>query len=114
MDEKDPILKIKNLSKNYGKKFAVKNFSLELTKGEIVGLIGPNGAGKTTLMRTIVGLIKKYTGTIQFNDKAASTKNIGAIIETPKFYNNLSGFDNLIYFSSFNGICINSKGKHNF
>ena len=52
----DAVLDIKNLSKRYNSKWALKNINLRLDKGRIYGLIGKNGAGKTTLMRTITGL----------------------------------------------------------
>ncbi|MBR6671206.1 MAG: ATP-binding cassette domain-containing protein, partial [Ruminococcus sp.] len=42
------VIELKNLSKNYGRKTVVDNFSLSVEKGHICGLIGPNGAGKTT------------------------------------------------------------------
>ena len=57
-------LEIKNLSKTYSSKQVVKNVSLDVSAGEIVGLLGPNGAGKTTSFYMIVGLIKGEKGTI--------------------------------------------------
>lgn len=58
-------LEILNLKKNYGTKAVLKDVSLSLTKGEVVGLLGPNGAGKTTLFYTIVGLIKADSGIVK-------------------------------------------------
>jgi len=60
----DDGLKIKKVSKTLGKKQILRDISLYLKKGEIVGLLGPNGAGKTTTFYIIVGLIKPDTGTI--------------------------------------------------
>ncbi len=57
-------LEINNITKNYGKRCVVKNLSLNVTTGEIVGLLGPNGAGKTTTFYMIVGLIKPEGGNI--------------------------------------------------
>ncbi len=54
----------KNLHKSYGKKIAVKDISLEISQGEVVGLLGPNGAGKTTSFYMIVGLVKASAGNI--------------------------------------------------
>ena len=51
-------LKINKISKTFGKKPIVRDISLYVKKGEIVGLLGPNGAGKTTTFYIIVGLIK--------------------------------------------------------
>tara|TARA_B100000686_G_C16594889_1_gene865418 strand:+ start:111 stop:854 length:744 start_codon:yes stop_codon:yes gene_type:complete len=55
---------IKKISKSYGKKPIVRDISLYLQKGEIVGLLGPNGAGKTTTFYIIVGLVKPDSGSI--------------------------------------------------
>ncbi|HLB57905.1 MAG TPA: LPS export ABC transporter ATP-binding protein [Gammaproteobacteria bacterium] len=57
-------LKINEISKHYKSRAAVKNVSLQVNRGEIVGLLGPNGAGKTTSFYMIVGLIQCDTGTI--------------------------------------------------
>ena len=63
------ILKAKNLMKSYSGKKVVKDVSLQLKQGEIVGLLGPNGAGKTTSFYMIVGLIKPNSGKIYLNDE---------------------------------------------
>lgn len=61
-------LKIDHLSKKYKSRTVVKNVSMEIQSGEIVGLLGPNGAGKTTSFYMIVGLIRCDKGHIFFND----------------------------------------------
>ncbi|MCL2422114.1 MAG: ATP-binding cassette domain-containing protein, partial [Defluviitaleaceae bacterium] len=61
----DNILEIRDLSKSYGSKLALKNISLDIPSGKIVGLLGPNGSGKTTLIKTIMGLLSDYSGTVQ-------------------------------------------------
>ena len=60
----DDGLRISKISKTLGKKLILRDISLHLQKGEIVGLLGPNGAGKTTTFYIIVGLIKPDTGSI--------------------------------------------------
>lgn len=60
------MLNISNVNSGYGKSIVLKNISMEVKKGEIVGLLGANGAGKTTLIKTIVGLIKPTSGRIFF------------------------------------------------
>ena len=62
------MLKAENLSKSYGNKQVVKNVSLNVKEGEVVGLLGPNGAGKTTSFYMIVGLIKANNGNVLLND----------------------------------------------
>ena len=63
------ILRAENLMKSYSGKRVVKDISLQLKQGEIVGLLGPNGAGKTTSFYMIVGLIKPNSGKIYLNEK---------------------------------------------
>ena len=62
------MLKAENLSKSYGNKQVVKNVSLNVKEGEVVGLLGPNGAGKTTSFYMIVGLIKANNGNVLLDD----------------------------------------------
>lgn len=94
-------LKIENVVKVARKKNILEQISLTVEKGEIFGLIGPNGAGKTTLMKILCGLYSFSEGKITLDDKIFGDKivntngRVGAIIENPTFYNNLSGYDNL-------------------
>ena len=60
-------LRSENIVKIYGSKEVVKEVSIEVNKGEIVGLLGPNGAGKTTSFYMIVGLIKPNSGKVFFD-----------------------------------------------
>ena len=55
---------VNKISKTYGNKKVVRDISLTINRGEIVGLLGPNGAGKTTTFYMIVGLVKPDTGSI--------------------------------------------------
>jgi len=95
------ILEIKNLHKLFGDFKAVNNISLQVNKGDIYGFLGPNGAGKSTTLRMVLGLIKPSEGNIFINNENISGNNrrylndIGALIEKPDFYKNLSALDNL-------------------
>lgn len=62
------ILEVKNLHVSYGGIQAVKDISFDVPKGEVVTLIGANGAGKSSTLRSIVGLVKPESGSIQFGD----------------------------------------------
>ncbi len=62
------IIKVKQISKKYKLRPAVKDVSLNLSQGEVVGLLGPNGAGKTTSFYIIVGLINATSGSIFLDD----------------------------------------------
>lgn len=69
------MIKIEGLTKKYGTKVALDNVSLELPRGEIVGLFGENGAGKTTLMKSVFGFIP-YKGEITLDGEKITHKNI--------------------------------------
>ena len=98
---KDKILAINGLCKNFGDFTAVNDISLHVNKGDIYGFLGPNGAGKSTTLRMVLGLIKPSNGEILINgenilgSKRKYLNSIGALIEKPDFYKNLSAFDNL-------------------
>jgi len=59
------ILQITSLYQNYGKTQALKDITLDIPSGKIVGLLGPNGSGKTTLIKIIMGLLSSYKGEIR-------------------------------------------------
>ena len=61
------MLELKNVNSGYGSHQILYDVSMEMKKEDITVIIGPNGAGKTTLMRTIMGLVNVYSGTIKFN-----------------------------------------------
>ena len=95
------ILKCEKLHKSFRKKEILKDVSLEICSGDILGFIGPNGAGKTTTIKLILGLQKIGSGKviingfdIQKNFEKAIAK-VGAIIENPDLYMYMSGYDNL-------------------
>ena len=70
----EPILRVSNLTKSFGSLVAVNNVSLQIYKGEIVGLIGPNGAGKTTFFNAITGLYSTDAGHVVF--KGVDTRGL--------------------------------------
>jgi ABC-2 type transport system ATP-binding protein len=104
------VLKISNVSKVYGKQKVLDKVDLVINAGEIIGLVGPNGAGKTTLMKIITGLVKKYHGEVYIKGeniksiKRSTTKRIGCVIETPGFYPDLTGYENLLFFAAVSGL----------
>ena len=98
---KEPILKCENLNKDFGKKQILKDVSLEVYEGEILGFIGPNGAGKTTTIKLILGLQNITRGKVLINGYdiekqfSKAIENVGAIVENPDLYMYLSGYENL-------------------
>ncbi|MEC0228865.1 ABC transporter ATP-binding protein [Paenibacillus alba] len=98
-------MKIKNVGKEIRGKKILKNITLEVEQGEILGLLGPNGAGKTTLFRLITNLMRPSEGNIYVNGIDANSNHvqaahhIGAIIEVPHMYPYLTAYNNLKHFS---------------
>ena len=98
------LLKISNLSVNYGSFTALRNINMEVGQGELVVLLGANGAGKTTLFRTISGLYKPSCGTILMGDKKISGQSPSSIVkngvsqcaEGRKLFPQMSVYKNLL------------------
>ncbi|WP_455717912.1 ABC transporter ATP-binding protein [Anaerosporobacter sp.] len=105
----DYVIETRQLTKIYGDQTAVNAVNLHVKKGSVYGLLGRNGAGKTTIMKMILGLTSVTSGEIDVfgqNVKGREKKvfpRIGAIIETPGFYPNLTGTENLEIFSKLRG-----------
>lgn len=98
----DYILRTFGLSKKYKKQFAVNQADMNIARGDIYGFVGENGSGKTTIIRLITGLISPYSGNFELfgvenNSKgiAKARRKVGAVVESPSIYLNMSAFDNL-------------------
>lgn len=92
------ILKTDNLCKYFKKQKAVDNVSITVRENSIYGLLGPNGAGKSTTLKMITGMLRPTNGKVIFNGHDWTRKDleqIGALIETPPLYDNLSAAENL-------------------
>jgi len=97
------ILKCNNLKKKYDTKIIVKNISLEVNSGEVIGLLGPNGAGKTTTFYMIVGLIKLDSGSILIDDVDITSipihkrfeYGISYLPQEPSIFRNMTAVDNI-------------------
>jgi ABC-type multidrug transport system ATPase subunit len=105
-----PVISLKNLTKQYGNFTAVSNLNLDIPRGEVFGFLGPNGAGKSTTLRMMLSLITPTSGEITilgknlFKEREAILRNVGCIIEKPDFYLYLSAWDNLRMFAQMSGI----------
>lgn len=97
----DHMIKAKRLTKKYKSFVAVHNVSLNIRKGSIYGFLGPNGAGKSTTMKMLLGLTAPTKGSFTIdgkkfpNDRLSILKEVGSLIESPSFYANLTGKENL-------------------
>lgn len=100
-----PILQLKHVRKDIGKKTIIHDLSLDVFAGEVFGLLGPNGAGKTTTIRMIVGLMGITSGEVLVNgvsvtrDFEKAIQHVGAIVENPEMYKFLTGYQNLVHYA---------------
>lgn len=98
LDYMDMILKTIDLCKSFSGQMAVNNISLNIEKNSVYGLLGPNGAGKSTTLKMITGILKPTSGSIEFDGhlwKRNDLEHIGALIEMPPLYENLTAYENL-------------------
>ena len=95
----ETILSIQNLNKRYGSLQALKNVSLEITKGNVYGILGPNGSGKSTTLGIVLNVVNKTSGEYSWFGGKLEThealKKVGAIIERPNFYPYMTAEQNL-------------------
>lgn len=111
------MIKIENLTKRYGNKYALSGISFEVNKGEIVGFLGPNGAGKSTTMNILTGFLSFTDGKVEINgldildypDEAK--KNIGYLPEQPPLYLDMTVSEYLNFIYDLKGCKLNRK-KH--
>lgn len=95
------VLECKDLTKKIGRKQILKNVSLQVDEGDILGFIGPNGAGKTTTIKLILGLQSITSGEVKINgydikkNFEKAIERVGTIVENPDLYMYMSGLDNL-------------------
>ncbi|WP_261301023.1 ABC transporter ATP-binding protein [Paenibacillus andongensis] len=99
-------LEVKNVTKTYKAKTAVKDFSMLLQSGECVGLIGPNGAGKSTLIQVISDIIHPTMGEVLLNGKKISQmkKEIGYLPQYPNFYHWMTAQETLAFMGELSGL----------
>ncbi len=100
----DTLLRIEALTLGFGNLIALQSVSLELRKGEILGVIGPNGAGKTCLLNCVSGFYKPQRGRVLYKRKdileiptyAISGLGISRTFQNVELYTGLSSLDNLL------------------
>ena len=99
-------LEIKNVSKTFDEKIVINNFSMEVEKGECVGLIGPNGAGKTTLIKIISDIIYPNKGEVLLNGiKVSKMKaQIGYLPQYPNFFHWMTAKETLMFMGQLSGL----------
>ncbi|MFZ2587576.1 MAG: ABC transporter ATP-binding protein [Alphaproteobacteria bacterium] len=108
------MLNATNLAKTFitpaGPVVAVNDVSLQVAKGELVGLIGPNGAGKSTTMRLLAGYVVPDAGTVTVNgcdmatQRAEAQRSLGYLAEQPALYEDLTAREYLTFMAEVQGV----------
>lgn len=102
-----PMLEVSGLWKQFAGKPALEDVSFSVKKGEIYGLLGHNGAGKSTTLGIILGMVEPQKGGVKIGgfdvgrERAKALRKVGAIFESPAFYEYLSGWENLRILTSY-------------
>ena len=104
----DYVIKVRNVTKKFKEATALKDVTVSFERGKIYGIIGRNGSGKTVLFKCVWGLLAGSEGEITglgqtIGDGLRVPKGVGAVIETPGFLPNASGYRNLFYLASLSG-----------
>jgi len=106
------VMELEGLTKTFGKKTAVDNFTLKIEKGHICGLIGPNGAGKTTIMRMMAALTEPDSGEMKFFGSAnldEARSRMSFIIEEPYMEHSMTARENMQYLRFIRGVADESR-----
>jgi len=99
------VIKVENISKNFGALKAVDNLSFEVEAGQVFGFLGQNGSGKSTTIRMLLSLIHPSSGSIELfgksiqKNRASILEQVGAIIERPDLYPYLTATEHLQLFA---------------
>ena len=99
--EEEKVIEVLGLTKKFKSLTAVNDLDLTVYKGDVFGFLGPNGAGKSTTIRMMLSLIAPTSGTIKIfgksliSDRRDILRKVGAIVEKPDFYKNLTAYKNL-------------------
>ena len=112
------MIKVRNLTKNYGNHLAVKGISFDIEAGKIYGLLGPNGAGKSTTMNILTGCLAATSGEVKvdghdiFEDPIEAKKHIGYLPEQPPVYGEMTPREYLSFVAEAKGVPFEKSLRH--
>lgn len=116
------ILKTKNLTKHFGGVYAVNKLSLEIEKGQIIGIIGPNGSGKTTFINLLSGILEIDEGEVIINETEKFTKilphqisfyGITRTFQNVRLFEQMTVLDNILVVITERNVFSSIFEKHN-
>ena len=104
------MIQYENVTRNYGRKVAVKSLDLAVRRGELLAFLGPNGAGKTTTIKMTVGLLRPGTGTVRVcgidvsSHPREAAGRLGYVPDQPYLYDKLTGREILQFMADMRGM----------
>ena len=110
MNSPPPVLETRDLTKRYSAVLAVRDISLSIRPGEILGVLGPNGAGKSTIVKMVTGMLDPTRGAVLFHGEAiagslaAYKERLGYVPEQPDLYGFLTGWEYLEFVATLRGL----------
>jgi ABC-2 type transport system ATP-binding protein len=111
------MIECRDLGKQFGPKWAIRDLNLAIPAGTIYGFLGPNGAGKTTTIQMMVGLLRPTTGTVLIDghdivrDPVAAKRCLGYVPDEPYLYEKLTGREYLEFTCGLFDIGIEERGR---
>ncbi|MCU1422686.1 MAG: transporter ATP-binding protein, partial [Microbacteriaceae bacterium] len=107
---RETVLRITELTKQFGETHAVDHISLDVPAGTIFGIVGPNGAGKTTTLSMVTGLLRPDSGAIAvhgadvWSDPVVAKRNMGVLPDRLRLFDRLTGSQLLFYAGTLRGL----------
>lgn len=105
------VIKVTDLEVKYDKTTILKNITLNIKKGEIIGFLGPSGSGKTTLVKALIGMKSPVKGSVEVlgyeMPSLEAIAKVGYMAQSDALYEDLTGLDNILFF----GELYNLKGR---
>ncbi|MDJ0759997.1 MAG: ATP-binding cassette domain-containing protein [Woeseiaceae bacterium] len=104
------MIRVQNITKNFGAVKAVRDVSFEAPDGKITGLLGPNGAGKSTTLRVLYTVIKPDSGSASIDgvdvvtDSLEARRRVGALPHGAGLYQHLTARENIAYYATLAGV----------
>src|SRR5688500_8816144 len=101
--QSDRAIEVSGLGKRFGARWVLRGVTLDVSRGEAVGLLGPNGSGKSTVLRIVGTLLRPGAGTARVNgldvvrDASGVRSQVGYLAHTPGLYDDLTARENLLF-----------------
>jgi ABC-2 type transport system ATP-binding protein len=117
MSVKKPVIKVTNVTKEFGKFTAVSDVSFSVAKGELFALLGPNGAGKSTTIKMLTTLLQPTSGSLELaghnvvEDSDAARRSFGIVFQDPSLDSEMTAYENMELHAALYGVAKKGVAK---